>query len=326
MTSIDGAAITFDGVGKQFGDTWAVRGLDLEIPPGSIVGLIGPSGCGKTTTVRLTTGVYRPDEGAVTLLGEPPHELPSSERVTIGYLPQEPVLFEELSLWENLNFLASLSGVKLIRGDRLHELLELVDLEGQEKKLVRESSGGMKRRLALAATMAHRPPILMLDEPTAGIDPILRRRFWDHFRTLREDGRTLVVATQYVGEAVDCDHVVLLAEGRVVASGTPDDLRRTAYGGDLIEVETEAAFASTTFETLRRVEGVRSVSSMTTNRVRLVVDDGGVAMPEILQVVERAGQAIVDSEEVAVDYDDVFVRLVERHSAGDHANGEAVPA
>lgn len=310
-------SVIFDNAGKRFDDVWAVRGLDLVIPEGSIVGLIGPSGCGKTTTVRMATGMYQPDEGSVALYGKAPETLTGSERMVIGYLPQEPVLSEDLSLWENLNFLASLNGVRFERRVRLLELLSLVELTDDRRKLVRESSGGMKRRLALAATLTHRAPILILDEPTAGIDPILRRRFWDHFRSLRDEGRTLIVTTQYVGEAVDCDQVVLLANGGVVASGDPDSLRRRAYGGDVIEITTEAIVPPSMLRELEALEGTRSATIAELRRIRLVVDDGGVAMPQALAVVEGAGLTVVDSEEVVGDYDDVFVRLVDAANAMD---------
>ncbi len=224
------SAIVFQRAGKRFGDSWVLEDIDLEVAPGTIVGLIGPSGSGKTTTVRLANGVYRSDSGEVRLLGTDPSKFSALERRRIGYLPQHPVLFDELSLWENLNYHASLNGVPFRRRARLAELLDLVELTDDRRKLVRESSGGMRRRLALAASMVHRPAVLMLDEPTAGIDPILRRRFWAHFRELRDAGTTLVISTQYVNEAADCDSVAMLAQGRVAAYGTPEQLKTRAFG------------------------------------------------------------------------------------------------
>lgn len=303
-------ALSFAGVGKRFGDSWVVRNMELSIPPGSITGLIGPSGCGKTTTIRLAMGAYRPDEGEVRLLGRIAQEMTTAERVVLGYLPQEPILLDELSLWENLTFLSGLNGVRFRRRARLRALLDLVDLRGEERKLVREASGGMKRRLALAATLAHRPPVLMLDEPTAGIDPVLRRRFWDQFRDLRDEGHTIVVATQYVGEATDCDQVVLLSQGRIAAVGTPDELRRRAMGGDLLDVATAAPVQAATLRSLSAIEPVRQVRLVDPQRVRLSVADAASTLPIVLDCFRHHGQEVAASEEVSVDYDEVFIALV----------------
>ncbi|MEZ5409859.1 MAG: ABC transporter ATP-binding protein [Acidimicrobiales bacterium] len=303
-------ALSFAGVGKRFGDTWVVRDLELCLPPGSITGLIGPSGCGKTTTIRLAMGAYRPDEGDVRLLGRIAHEMSTAERVVAGYLPQEPMLFEELSLWENLNFLAALNGVRFRRRAELRALLDFVDLRGEESKLVNEASGGMKRRLALAATLAHNPPVLMLDEPTAGIDPVLRRRFWDQFRELRDRGHTLVVATQYVGEAADCDHVVLLNQGRIAAVGTPDELRRRAVGGDLLDVSTARPAQPATLQALMALEPVRDARFQDPQTVRLTVTDAASTLPLVLDCLRHSGEEVTASEEVSVDYDEVFIALV----------------
>lgn len=222
------ATIQFDGAGKCFDERWIVRDLDIGVEAGTILGVVGPSGCGKTTAVRMAIGVFRPDEGSVSVLGHPPAERPTKRRTDIGYLPQAPVLFEHLSVRGNLNFHASLNGVRWRRRQRLAEVLSLVELDGEQGKLVRYCSGGMQRRLALAATLIHDPAVLVLDEPTAGIDPLLRKQIWEHFRSLRDEGRTVVVTTQHIDEAAYCDMVLVLDEGRVIDFGTPDELRQRA--------------------------------------------------------------------------------------------------
>ena len=307
--------VRFDGVGKAFDERWIVRHLDVEVPAGTILGMVGPSGCGKTTTVRLATGVYRPDEGAVTVLGSDPTARRTSERTAIGYLPQSPVLFDDLSLWENLNFHASLNGVPWRRRARLHEVLDLVDLDGEQRKLVRKASGGMRRRLALAATLVHDPPLLILDEPTAGIDPLLRRQIWEHFRTLRDQRRTVVVTTQHVNEAAHCDLVAVLDAGRVVAVGTPHDLRRRAFGGDVATLR----FTNMVDERIRtelNTAGCSDVTLIDPHGVRIVVDDAASDLPELVRRFEERSIAVEESSEVPVDWDETFIALV---GAGDTA-------
>ncbi|MGF1596855.1 MAG: ATP-binding cassette domain-containing protein [Acidimicrobiales bacterium] len=303
-------ALSMRGVGKRFGQEWVMRGLDLDVPDGTILGLIGPSGCGKTTTVRLATGVLLPDEGEVHVHGRPPHLLDGSERGRIGYLPQEPVLFDELSLWENLTFHASLSGVRFRRRRHLRRLLDLVELGGDRRKLVRQASGGMKRRLALAAALVHDPTFILLDEPTAGIDPVLRRTFWEHFRSLRDEGRSLIITTQYVGEAADCDVVALLAGGNVVALGGPEELRRQAVGGELLAIETDRPADTATLAELRSNPSVERITTIGPVRLEILVDDGGSALPLVTARLEADGLRIVDSEEVVPSFDEVFIRLV----------------
>ncbi|MCI0396074.1 MAG: ABC transporter ATP-binding protein [Chloroflexi bacterium] len=210
----------------------AVDRINLIVPQGKIFGFIGPSGSGKTTTIRMMTGTYKPTAGEVHVLNVPPRAFGSSMRERIGYMPQLFVLYPELTVWENLNFTASLYGMFFRRSKRLKELLDFVELSEDRHKLVRNISGGMQRRLSLAATLAHNPEVLFLDEPTAGIDPILRRKFWDLFRELQGQGRTFFITTQYVSEAAYCGLVGVLVEGRLIALDTPEGLHRRAYGGD----------------------------------------------------------------------------------------------
>ena len=214
MGELDGAVVVGRDLGKSFDDVEVVRGLDLAIGEGTIVGLIGPSGSGKTTTVRLLTGIYEPTTGTATIRGVPSTNLSAWQRQQLGYLPQLSALFPDLSVWENLNFHASMYGVRLRRRRWLHQLLEWVELDEHRDKRVHEISGGMQRRLALAAAFVHDPAIVFLDEPTAGIDPILRAKFWERFHELRDQGRTIIVTTQYVGEAAYCDFVGVLSRRR----------------------------------------------------------------------------------------------------------------
>ena len=208
-------------IGRTFGDQEVVKGLSFEVERGTIFGIVGPSGGGKTTTVRMLLGVLRPTSGTLTVLGREPARFRRRDRERLGYMPQLFVLFPELSVHENLDFAASVYGMSWFgRGKRLRRVLDLVELWDARKKPAAQLSGGMQRRLQLACTLVHNPEVIFLDEPTAGIDPVLRARFWEHFRELRDAGRTLIVTTQYVTEAEYCDRVLVLKDGQHVAEGT----------------------------------------------------------------------------------------------------------
>src|SRR5574339_225401 len=243
---------------KAFGEEVAVNQITMDVPEGAILGFIGPSGSGKTTTVRLLMGLYVPDSGEISVLGVPPVKFKRRERERIGYLPQLFVLYPDLTVWENMNFAASLYGVPFLRTKRLNELLELVELRGDKHKLVRNISGGMQRRLSLAATLIHDPDLLFLDEPTAGIDPILRRKFWDYFKVLQANGDTLFVTTQYVGEAAYCDFVGVMSEGQLLTINTPEGLRRDAYGGDIVKMGSTKRIDSQLRQELQSLPDLKS--------------------------------------------------------------------
>jgi ABC-2 type transport system ATP-binding protein len=308
-----GATLSTSGLGKQFGDQWAVRDVTLDVSDLRVVGLVGPSGSGKTTLVRMLNGAIAPDAGEVRLLGSDPRSFSRRQQQRIGYLPQQAVLFPELSLWENLNFHASLAGVRFRRRARLRELLDFVDLGEHRKKKVHESSGGMQRRLALAATLVHRPEVLFLDEPTAGIDPILRRRIWERFRDLRDEGTLLVVTTQYVGEAAYCDDVGVLSDGQLLALCPPDELRRNAYGGDVVEITSADVIPQPALDEVARLEGVVAMERPSITSTLVTVADAASGVEAISALLARHGVTNASVDAAAADYDDVFVRIVERH-------------
>lgn len=311
-----GEAVTATHVGKSFGGTAVLTDVSFAVPHGSIVGFIGPSGCGKTTLVRLMTGIHAPTSGDIRIGGTIPTRMSRAQRQDLGYLPQSPVLFENLSVWHNLSFHASLYGVGVRRRRRLHQMLEFVELTEHRRKLARNLSGGMQRRVALAAALVHDPHLVFLDEPTAGIDPILRRKFWDHFRALRDAGRTLIVTTQYVSEAAYCDLVAVLSEGHLIVIDTPDGLRRRAFGGDLIEVVTAEEQPSTVLRELLALEGTTgSLERIESQVIRISVLDAVDALPRVTEWFEARGIALTACRELTPDYDDVFIRLIERHRA-----------
>jgi ABC-2 type transport system ATP-binding protein len=288
----------------------ALDGISLSVPTGTILGLIGPSGSGKTTTVRLLTGALTPDHGTVRVLGEEPRRFRRQTRARIGYMPQQFTLYPDLTAAENVDFMASMFGLLwLRRRRRVREALQIVDLWDARKRRASALSGGMQRRLELACALVHDPALYFLDEPTAGIDPILRGRVWEELHRLKDAGRTLLVTTQYVNEAEECDTVALIAHGRLLALATPDDLRREAVGGDMIEVETTDPFDG---EVLRKLPEVRDVRTQGPRTFQVVVDEAGAATPAVVDAISEAGGDVAAAREVRPSFDDVFAELVER--------------
>ncbi|MBO8157079.1 MAG: heme ABC exporter ATP-binding protein CcmA [Bacillaceae bacterium] len=236
------AMVDVKGVAHSFGKENVLKDVHLEIQPGEIFGLLGPSGAGKTTLVKMIAGILEPDHGEVLIGGQP---MPSLQLMkSIGYMAQSDALYHELSARENLDFFASIYGLKKReRKEQIQEVMEIVDLADHLDKVVEQYSGGMKRRLSLAASLIHEPKLLILDEPTVGIDPVLRQSIWNAFRDFQQRGMTILVTTHVMDEAEKCDRIALLRNGYVMASGTPDQLKQDTdtqsieeaflvYGGD----------------------------------------------------------------------------------------------
>jgi ABC-2 type transport system ATP-binding protein len=307
------STISAVAVSKHYDGERGVTDLTFDVPPGHILGLIGPSGCGKTTTVRLLAGLLHRDSGDLSVLGTDPTAFSDDLRSRIGYLPQSTVLYPTLSLRENLEFVGSLYGFpRAERKDRARRMLEMVDLGTHGDLRLEEASGGMRRRLGLAAALLHEPSVIFLDEPTAGLDPILRRTLWDWFREIRDEGQTLIITTQYVGEAAYCDAITLLANGEIVASGAPEDLRSEAYGGELVDVVFTATPSWGVLQELSKATDASDVRPTGSRSVRLVVEDAGTAIPAISTVAGNHDMDVVEAERFTPEFDDVFVRLVDR--------------
>jgi ABC-2 type transport system ATP-binding protein len=304
------AAVVIEGATKRFGDDVAVDRISLTVRTGTILGIIGPSGSGKTTTIRLLTGALAPTEGQVRVLGEDPRVFLRQTRERIGYMPQQFTLYPDLTARENVDFVASLFGMLWrTRHRRTREVLQLVDLWDVRGRRAGRLSGGMQRRLELASALVHDPDLLFLDEPTAGIDPILRVKVWEELHRLRDDGRTLLVTTQYVNEAESCDTVALISGGRLIALARPEELRREALGGDIVEISTAEAFDSTPISDLPRV---RSIERHGPSTLRVRVDDASAALPEVVEAITEHGGQVASASEVRPSFDEVFAILVER--------------
>jgi ABC-2 type transport system ATP-binding protein len=216
-------AVRTDGLRKEFDGLVAVDDLNLRIRKGVLYGMIGPNGSGKTTTIKMLMGIQRPTKGGGEILGEC---APVKTNVAkVGYMPQEMAIYYDLSIHENLQLFAELYSVpKEEFARREKELLDMIDLADRKDSTVSTLSGGMKHRVSLACTLIHDPEVLFLDEPTVGVDPELRAGFWDYFSELKAKGKTIVMTTHYMDEAVRCDVVGMMRGGRLIAEGTPADL------------------------------------------------------------------------------------------------------
>jgi ABC-2 type transport system ATP-binding protein len=309
------AIVVMNNVSRAFDERVVVRDIDLVVPRGTILGIIGPSGAGKTTTIRMLTGAIAPSSGKVSVLGREPKRFRRSDRERIGYMAQQFNLYEDLTAGENVDFVASLFGMLFRRRRRrVREVLKVVDLWPARGRQAGKLSGGMRRRLELACALVHEPDLIILDEPTAGIDPLLRATVWEELHRLRDAGRTLLVTTQHVGEAEECDTVAMIVGGQVIALAPPDELRRIATNGDLLEIETAGIFD---VSDLLQTPGVREVSQLGPRQFRVVVDDAGSALPVVVDRIQASGGEVESAREQRLSFDEIFGILVARHGAED---------
>jgi ABC-2 type transport system ATP-binding protein len=299
-------AVEFAAVVKTYAAVRALEGVSFTVERGEMFGVIGPDGAGKTTAIRIMCGLLRPTSGSVRVLGHDP--VREHRRITgeVGYLSQRFSLYGDLTIDENIAFFAELHGVRRYEAarDRLLDMTQLTAFRGRRADRL---SGGMKQKLALACTLVHEPEILMLDEPTTGVDPVARREFWKLLSEFLARGLTIVMSTPYLDEAERCGRIVLLHEGRVLAVDRPAALQH-ALGGQMFEVIVDAPRPPV--ELLARVPGVVDVQSFGQRahvRVADSVPDAGAALTA---VVERDGLRAVSVRAVAATLEDVFIDMV----------------
>lgn len=256
----DEAVIQARGVGRRFGKLTAVDGVDLEVDRGEVFGFLGPNGAGKSTLIRMLVGLLPASEGSIRVLG---HELPrEAERLRpkVGYMTQKFSLYEDLSIEENLRFAAEIFGLeRAVRSERVEQVLVEYELAERRDQRPATLSGGWKQRLALAVATIHQPSLLVLDEPTAGVDPDRRRAFWEKIFDIASRDATVLVSTHYMDEAVRCHRLCMMIRGRPVAIGSPVELT-DALRGRVVEIETE--HAETSIKTLRTLPQVASVTQL----------------------------------------------------------------
>lgn len=305
----NGAVVAISHVTKRLDDHLAVDDISFTIGEGELFALIGPSGSGKTSTVRLICGIYAPDSGSIRLFSQTGAPWPRALKNRFGYMPQGYSLYPRMTAVENLRYAAALHGVDhATSARRVVDLLDLVDLADQRHRLAGEMSGGQRRRLALATALTHDPALLFIDEPTAGLDPALRVRLWTYFRQLARDGRTVVVTTQYIDEAELTDRVAIMRSARLAALGTPNELARAAFGGEIVELRSPNLTAQAA-RALSELEGVSSVSFTNLETLQVVVDVAEVAAPRLLAALVRWGCTVNAIGLRRPRFEDVFLRL-----------------
>ena len=284
----------------------AVDHLTLSVEQGEIFGLLGPNGSGKTTTINLISGLSTPTSGDVQVMGYDVRRHARRIRQMLGAVPQETALYEELSAWDNLDFHADLFGMpRKEKKARIMQMLELVQLQERKRSRVGTFSGGMKRRLALARALLHDPHLLYLDEPTLGVDVQSRRAIWDYILSLRDQGKTVLITTNYLEEAQAlCERIAILDHGKLIAVDTPEHLKQT-YGGSVVELET--AQPSAVVDDIRALSGVKAVVQEGTH-LQITTQAGSAVVPQIINLVTGQGEL----RQIAVrepNLDEIFLRL-----------------
>jgi ABC-2 type transport system ATP-binding protein len=301
------SVIDVTDIRKSFGPTEAVRGVDLRVSPGEMFSIVGPDGAGKTTTLRILCGILAPSSGSGTVLGHDLIRERPAIRPQIGYLSQGFSLYGDLSVDENIEFFARIHGVRDFRGRR-QELLEFTRLTPFRGRLASRLSGGMKKKLALACTLVHRPRVIFLDEPTTGVDPVSRRDFWVILSQLLKDGVTVVLTTPYLDEAERCSRVGLLNAGSFMRVDTPARVRES-LPGRLWEIVCSPARGA--FKALRAQGMDPSVLQLYGDRVHVRLDAGEDPEERILSELREQGIGVQHWREVAPRLENVFISLLE---------------
>ncbi len=298
-------SVVVDSLVKRFGGFTAVDGISFAVRRGEIFGLLGPNGAGKSTTIRMLCGLLQPTAGRALVAGHDVRREPESVRQSIGYMSQKFSLYNDLRVIENLRFFAALYQVpRRVLAERLAWAVEMAGLAGRESALVGTLPSGWKQRLALACAVLHRPPVLFLDEPTSGVDPLSRRGFWDLIHQMAEEGVTVLVTTHYMDEAEYCNRMVLIDRGRIVAAGTPAELKRAALDGELLLVEAEPLGPA--LDLLGGAPGVLD-AAVFGNAIHLRVAHAADAAPSLRSWLAERGIQVGRIEPIRPSLEDVFV-------------------
>jgi ABC-2 type transport system ATP-binding protein len=300
-------SVEVESLVKRFGDFVAVDQINLEVRKGEVFGFLGPNGAGKSTTIRMLCGLLKPTSGRAVVAGFDVERKPESVRQNIGYMSQKFSLYNDLKVIENIRLFAGLYSVPTsILQDRIEWALAMANLKGQENLITGTLPSGWKQRLALGCAVLHKPPVIFLDEPTSGVDPITRRQFWELIHQMAEEGVTVFVTTHYMEEAEYCNRLALIFRGKIVALGTPSELKRNSMIGELLLVECEPL--GDAVEALQSAPGVMD-AAVFGNALHLVVEDAARSVPQLESYLTGHGIAVTRVEEIYPSLEDVFVSL-----------------
>lgn len=309
MQTSSSNAVAISDLVKRFGDFVAVDHINLDVRRGEIFGFLGPNGAGKSTTIRMLCGLLQPTSGSATVGGRDVMTQAEAIKENIGYMSQKFSLYDDLTVEENIDFFCGIYGVpKHRREERKNYVLQMAGIEERRRSLTRLLSGGWKQRLALGCAILHEPPILFLDEPTSGVDPIARRTFWDLIYQLSAAGHTIFVSTHYMDEAEYCHRLALMYRGRVIALGTPAELKRSLESHHLLRLEVSAVLDS--MKVLEKMPGVSDVAVFG-GGLHVTFADGEKAMAQIRSALENAGIVVSVLEPIQPSMEDVFVAMIE---------------
>jgi ABC-2 type transport system ATP-binding protein len=290
---------------KKFGDFTAVDGVSFAIKRGEIFGFLGPNGAGKTTTIRMLLGLLRPTSGHAQVLGFDIVKQTDEIKKCIGYMSQRFSLYNDLTVEENLNFYGRTYGVKNQQlRERKAYILKMAGLEGRERELTKNLAGGWKQRLALGTAIIHEPEMVFLDEPTAGVDPISRRAFWDLLYELADGGTTIFVTTHYMDEAEHCQRLAFIHSGRIVARGSPLDIKENVMHGQVLEIDCDQPEAAIL---ALRQSGLFDEVALYGALIHVITDNGESHKPTILKTLRDGGIKVQSIDLIAPSLEDVFV-------------------
>jgi len=307
------AAITVNKLTRRFGDFVAVDDVSFDVRQGEIFGFLGANGAGKSTTIRMLCGLLRPTSGTATVGGVDVASDPEAVKLRIGYMSQKFSLYEALTVDQNIRFFGGVYGLEGERFARRRAFaLEMAGLVGREKTLTKELAGGWRQRLALGCAILHEPPIVFLDEPTGGVDPVSRRQFWRLIDHLSQQGTTVLVTTHYLDEAEHCHRIAVMNAGKLAALGTTHELKQVFSGRPIMEVQAPSAVAA-----MRALEQLPEVekTSLFGTAVHAVLRSRETTAASVIGGLRASGVTVTSVMPVEPSLEDVFLDLVERTSA-----------